>query len=175
MYRKYDEQWSEMQKRLVIALLKDPNISLYHFSKDNDVPLTTIQRWRKRLFEHFLTKELQIRFDALGNKQLIQLTIQYKGENTESIYDLLADTKAVMATQEGITDIWFVVIAQMFIESRLQLASIITALERIPSVAKVTYIEILTEKVYSGGDVFDNIIRKKGLTSYVSSKQKSLP
>jgi len=152
---------SELDKKILEALLSSNyHISSLTLSKTLEIPLTTIQRRRKRLESEFLTTIHQVRIEKLGWRKAQLLISTVNGVATRIGKALLSTCPEVLSVNRSIGEHTIDLIVEIVFRNNKELAGIIDRIKAIEGVKDVVWNEVVEEigKNYAGqGTIIDKL------------------
>src|SRR5690606_35312368 len=132
--------------RLILKelILSRGRISSLKLSRKLSIPLTTLQRKRKRLENEFLTTTYSLKYDKFGFRRAILLINTVKGNNEEVGKKLLL-FKEVLSVYKSIGTNNIDLHAEILIKNNSEMLSLIESIKAIDGVRDVAWSEILKE------------------------------
>ena len=148
---------SEVDKKMLESLLASSGkVSSLALSRKLDIPLTTIQRRRKRLESEFLEVAYTLRLDKLGWRKADLLVATYKGTTSAVGKDLLSNnaiTRVCRSIGEHTIDLH----AEVVFKNNTELLNTIEWIKSLDGVKDVIWTEPVQEVGKNSGISFEII------------------
>ena len=138
--------FSDVDKKILKSLVTSKcRVSSLTLSRMLEVPLTTIQRRRKRLEAEYLVTNHLIRLEVLGWRRGQLLVCTTNGMATRVGRDLLSSCPEVMLVNRSIGEHTIDLLAEIVFRDNRELARIIDGIKAMEGVKDVVWSEIVEE------------------------------
>ncbi len=133
---------SDIRMLRLLASSKE-RLSVLSLSKELDIPITTVQRRRKKLENEFLTTSYSLRYEKFGFRRAILLTSTNSKRTARDVGNRILKEKEVISVEIIMGENNMNIMSQVLFRENSDLLEIIEKIKSFDGVDQVTWLEII--------------------------------